>query len=246
MIHHYTAPTGSYSRLYADMANQTHLLIAGASGAGKSVVINGIMHALLHDTPDADRFILIDLKKVELSEYKGIPHVAGYADDAPAAIQALQSALDMIEARYTDMQRRHLRMYDGSHYYVIIDELADLMTTAGKQAEPLLQRISQIGRGARCHLIMATQSPITKVITTPIKVNITASLGLMTRSAQDSRNIIYRTGCEKLPYPPDAHEAYGYYLRGPKCELYQLPMIPDAERQRIIEHWHRQTLGYCG
>ena len=237
----YTAPGGSYSRLYADMANQTHLLIAGASGAGKSVVINGILHALLHDTPAADRFILIDLKRVELDEYRDLPHTITYADDAPAALQALQTALDAIEARYAYMKPRRLRIYDGSHIYVIIDELADLMTTAGKQAEPLLQRISQIGRGARVHLIMATQSPITKVITTPIKVNMTASLGLMTRSAQDSRNIIYKAGCEKLPYPPDAGEAYGYYMRGPKCDLYQIPMVPDAERRRVIDHWQRQT-----
>lgn len=237
----YTAPGGSYSRLYADMANQTHLLIAGASGAGKSVVINGILHALLHDTPAADRFILIDLKRVELDEYRDLPHVITYADDAPGALQALQTALDTIEARYTYMKPRRLRTYDGSHIYVIIDELADLMTTAGKQAEPLLQRISQIGRGARVHLVMATQSPITKVITTPIKVNMTASLGLMTRSAQDSRNIIYKAGCEKLPYPPDAGESYGYYLRGPKCDLYQIPMVPDAERRRIIDHWTRQS-----
>ena len=237
----YTTPGGSYSRLYADMANQTHLLIAGASGAGKSVVINGILHALLHDTPAADRFILIDLKRVELDEYRDLPHVITYADDAPGALQALQTALDTIEARYTYMKPRRLRTYDGSHIYVIIDELADLMTTAGKQAEPLLQRISQIGRGARVHLIMATQSPITKVITTPIKVNMTASLGLMTRSAQDSRNIIYKAGCEKLPYPPDAGEAYGYYMRGPKCDLYQIPMVPDAERHRVIDHWTRQS-----
>ena len=237
----YTAPGGPYSRLYADMANQTHLLIAGASGAGKSVVINGILHALLHDTPAADRFILIDLKKVELDEYRDLPHVITYADDAPAALQALQTALDTIEARYAYMKPRRLRIYDGSHIYVIIDELADLMTTAGKQAEPLLQRISQIGRGARVHLIMATQSPITKIITTPIKVNMTASLGLMTRSAQDSRNIIYKAGCEKLPYPPDVGEAYGYYMRGPKCDLYKIPMVPDAERRRVIDHWQRQT-----
>ena len=237
----YTAPGGSYSRLYADMANQTHLLIAGASGSGKSVVISGILHALLHDTPAADRFILIDLKRVELDEYRDLPHVITYADDAPGALQALQTALDTIEARYTYMKPRRLRIYDGSHIYVIIDELADLMTTAGKQAEPLLQRISQIGRGARVHLIMATQSPITKIITTPIKVNMTASLGLMTRSAQDSRNIIYKAGCEKLPYPPDAGEAYGYYMRGPKCDLYQIPMVPDAERRRVIDHWTRKS-----
>lgn len=235
----YTTPGGSYSRLYADMANQTHLLIAGATGAGKSVVINGILHAILHDSPAADGLILIDLKKVELSEYRDLPHVREYADTAPAALRALQNALDIVEARYSDMQRRHLRIYDGSHLYVIIDELADLLTIAGKRAAPLLQRLSQIGRGARCHLIAATQHIPT--VPTSIRCNFASRLGLCTGSAQDSRNIIFRAGCEKLPYPPDIHQAYGYYLRGPKCELYQLPMTDEAERLRIINHWTAQA-----
>ena len=93
MIHTYTAPGGSYSRLYADMASKPHLLIAGKTGSGKSTVLNGIIHALLHDTPDADRFIMIDLKKVELSDYKYIPHLHKYADDGQSALQALQQAL---------------------------------------------------------------------------------------------------------------------------------------------------------
>ena len=237
----YTTPGGSYSRLYADMAQQKHLLIAGATGAGKSTVIDGILHAILHGSPYDESLILIDVKRVELIDYRELPHLRSYADDVPSALQALQTAIDIMLARYTDMQRRRIKEYDGSHLYVIIDELADLMTTAPKQAAPLIQRITQLGRGASCHMIAATQCPITAVIPTPIKVNFPAKLGLMTATAQDSRNIIARTGCEKLPYPPDAHEAYGYYLRGPKCDLYQLPMVPDAERHRIIAHWERQS-----
>ena len=237
----YTTPGGSYSRLYADMAQQKHLLIAGATGAGKSTVIDGILHAILHGSPYDESLILIDVKRVELIDYRELPHLRSYADDVPSALQALQTAIDIMLARYTDMQRRRIKEYDGSHLYVIIDELADLMTTAPKQAAPLIQRITQLGRCASCHMIAATQCPITAVIPTPIKVNFPAKLGLMTATAQDSRNIIARTGCEKLPYPPDAHEAYGYYLRGPKCDLYQLPMVPDAERRRIIDHWTRQS-----
>ena len=237
----YTAPGGSYSRLYADMADQPHLLIAGATGSGKSTVIQGILHALLHDAPTDDRFIFIDLKRVELDEYRYLPHVHTYADDAPSALQALQTALNLIEARYMDMQRRHIRKYDGSHIYVIIDELADLLTVAKAEATPLLQRITQIGRAARVHLIGATQIPIAKIISTEIKVNFTAKLGLMTATAQDSRNIIGVKGCEKLPYPPDAGHAFGYYLRGPKLELYQLPQTPESERLRVITHWERQS-----
>ena len=241
MLQRYSVPGGSYSRLFADIARQPHALIAGTTGSGKSTVINGLFHALLHSTPAEVGFILIDLKKVELDEYRHLPHVRTYADDVPSALQALQTAIDIMTARYTDMQRRHIRQYDGSHLYVIIDELADLMTTAPKQATPMIQRITQLGRGAACHVIAATQCPISSVIPTPIKVNFPAKLGLMTATAQDSRNIIGRPGCEKLPYPPDAREAYGYYLRGPKCELYQLPKVTDAERQRVINHWTRQS-----
>lgn len=237
----YTTPGGSYSRLYADMAQQKHLLIAGATGSGKSTALDGILHAILHGSPADDRLILIDIKKVELIDYHELPHLHSYADDVPSALQALQTAIDIMLARYTDMQRRRIKTYDGSNLYVIIDELADLMTTAPKQVTPLIQRIAQLGRSASCHLIAATQCPITAVIPTPIKVNFPAKLGLMTATAQDSRNIIARTGCEKLPYPPDTHEAYGYYLRGPKCDLYQLPMVPEAERRRIIDHWTRQS-----
>ena len=237
----YTTPGGSYSRLYADMAQQKHLLIAGATGSGKSTALDGILHAILHGSPADDRLILIDIKKVELIDYHELPHLHSYADDVPSALQALQTAIDIMLARYTDMQRRRIKEYDGSHLYVIIDELADLMTTAPKQAAPLIQRITQLGRGAACHMIAATQCPISAVIPTPIKVNFPAKLGLMTATAQDSRNIIARAGCEKLPYPPDAGEAYGYYLRGPKLDLYQLPRIPAAERRRIIDHWTRQS-----
>lgn len=233
----WTAPQGSYYRLYADMAQQTHLLIAGAAGSGKSVVINGIIHALMHDTPAADRLILIDLKRVELHDYIELPHVLAYADSVESALGALQVALDAIEARYADMQRRHLRMYDGSHIYIVIDELADLMTTAKAQVTPLLQRICQIGRGALVHVIAATQCPLASVIPTPIKVNFSAMLGLHTRSAQDSRNIIGAKGCELLPM-----YGKGVYVRPGEAPVkVSIPMVDNADMQRILTHWKHNT-----
>jgi len=235
----YTTPGGSYSRLYADMADQIHLLIAGTAGSGKSTVIQGILHALLHDAPDADRFIFIDLKKVELDEYRHIPHAIAYADDANGAISALQTALRHTEARYADMQRRHIRMYDGSHIYVIIDELADLLTTARKQAEPLIQRLCQIGRAARVHVIAATQH--IPMIPTAIRCNFDSRVALRTVNAQDSRNIIYRPGAEKLPDPHTSGRALGYYMTAGDPILYDIPRVPDLERLRIINHWTRQS-----
>lgn len=232
MIREYTTPAGEYSRLYADMAKQPHMLIAGATGSGKSVVINGIIHALLYSSPAQVGLILIDVKRVELCEYKRLPHTITYADDVRGAVDALQAAINITEARYKDMQRRRERLYNGSGVYVIIDELADLMTTAKKQVMPLIQRLCQIGRAARVHVIAATQCPISAVIPTPIKVNFDSRLGLRTRSAQDSRNILGLTGCERLP-----RYGQGYYMTPEGISCYKLPMASDHDRQRLIDYW---------
>lgn len=241
MIHNYTAPGGSYSRLYADMASKPHLLIAGKTGSGKSTVLNGIIHALLHDTPDADRFIMIDLKKVELSDYKYIPHLHKYADDGQSALQALQQALTITEARYSDMARRRIKEYDGSNLYVIIDEMADLLTIKATKApaEEMIQRLCQIGRGARVHVIGCTQHIPT--IPTAIRCNFDNRVALRTTSAQDSRNIMYRPGAEKLPDPITEHRAMCYYVTSSGPTLYNIPMVPADEIRRVVEHWERQT-----
>lgn len=232
MQREYITPAGEYPRLYHDMLSQPHLLIAGATGSGKSVVINGMMYTALYDSPAAARFILLDVKRVELSEYRHLPHVIQYADNVPGAIAALKTALSIVEARYIEMQRRRQRLYNGSNVYIMIDELADLMTTAKRDVMPLLQRLCQIGRAARVHVIAATQCPISAVIPTPIKVNFDSRVALRTRSKQDSRNILGLTGCETLP-----RYGYGYYMRPEATELYQIPMIADGDRQRLIEYW---------
>lgn len=239
----YTTPAGEHSALYADMLQQPHMLIAGATGSGKSVVLNGIINAALYDSPATVRFILVDVKRVELCEYRRLPHVLEYADSVPAAVAALQRALAITEARFAEMQRRRLRMFDGAHVYVIIDELADLMTTAKRLVTPLIQRLCQIGRAARVHVFAATQCPLSAVIPTPIKVNFDSRLGLRTRSAQDSRNILGVAGCERLP-----RYGQGFYMTPEGMELYALPMVPDAERQRIINHWttHKPKLRLFG
>ena len=228
----YRTPGGEYSPLYNDMAQQTHILIAGCTGSGKSVVINGIMHSLLMHSPAINRFILIDVKRVELSDYRALPHTIAYADDVKSAVKALEMALSFIDCRYADMQRRREKLYNGCNVYIVIDELADLMTTAKRDVTPLLQRIAQIGRAARVHIIAATQCPITSVIPTQIKVNFDAVLGLRTRSAQDSRNILGCNGCETLP-----KYGNGYYMTSDGVQLYKLPMIAQSELDRVIHHW---------
>ena len=232
-----TTPGGSRAVIYTDMSKQAHLLIAGKTGAGKSVVINGIIHGLLCDSfPTECGLILIDPKRVELAQWRTCPHCIKYASEPGEPEKALQTALDITESRYRQMQREGVRKYRGGAVYVIIDELADLMTTARREVLPLLQRLCQIGRAANIHVIAATQCPLAKIIPTEIKVNFDAILGLKTATAQHSRNIIDQTGCESLP-----PYGYGYYRTPSGLTVERLPMIPDAELDRVANHWTRRT-----
>lgn len=229
-------PTMQYYSLYADMLKQTHLLIAGATGSGKSVVINGIVTTSLQYSPEQVQYILIDPKRVELIDYKLLPHTIVYASEPDSMIQALQRTTNIIEGRYTVMQRQHVKKYQGSNVYIVIDELADLMTTNKKQVQPLIQRIAQIGRAANVHIIAATQCPLSAVIPTPIKVNFDSRVGLRTRSKQDSRNILGCGGCELLP-----SYGQGYYMTAQGIELYKIPMYDQTTTNALIKHWTRQN-----
>ena len=237
----WTTPAGAYPSIYGDMLDQPHLLIAGATGSGKSVVINGIIYAAMYDAPSQKRFILIDPKKVELAEYSALPHTELYASEPRAMLCALKRALEICTIRYADMQRRHLRMYDGSDLYVVIDELADLLTVDDikRPCKATIQRLCQIGRAARVHVIGATQRPTGDVIGNAITCNMDARVALHTRNKQESRNIMGLTGCEALP-----RYGYGYYLKPEGSTLYRIPMIPDADRARIIAHWTRRR-AFC-
>ena len=228
----YLTPPGQYYTLYADMLAQPHLLIAGATGSGKSVVINGLIATALYKGPAQAALILIDPKRVELVSYRDCPHCLRYASEPEEMIQALQDGLILIEARYREMQAARIRKYTGGDVFIIVDELADLLTTNRKQALPLLQRIAQIGRAASVHLIAATQCPIAKILSTELRVNFDSAVGLHTRSAQDSRNILGVTGCETLP-----RYGKGYYLTPEGLRLYTIPMYPEEELDRLAHYW---------
>ena len=231
-----TTPRMEYYSLYADMLKQTHLLIAGATGSGKSVVINGIITTSLQYSPEQVQYILIDPKRVELVDYRPLPHTIVYASEPNTMVQALQRAMSLIEGRYSIMQGQHTKKYSGSHIYIVIDELADLMTTNKKQVQPLIQRIAQIGRAANVHIIAATQCPLSAVIPTPIKVNFDSRVGLRTRSKQDSRNILGCGGCELLP-----SYGQGYYMTAQGIELYKIPMYDQSTATQLIQYWTRQN-----
>lgn len=235
----FTSPSGERHRLYADMLRQPHLLVAGATGSGKSVVINGLIYTALYNHPTNGAggalFVLIDPKRVELSMYRDLPHTLYYASEPDTMRQALYAVMAFCESRYKQMQRDGVRLYQGGDVYVIIDEFADLMTTQKRLILPVIQRLAQIGRAAKIHLVIATQTPIARVLPTEVKCNFDSRVALRTRSAQDSRNILGVKGCEKLP-------RYGaaYYMTPDRFGVECIPMIPDNEITARIEWWTSQ------
>lgn len=237
MAKYWRTPSGDVDSLYEDLLAQTHLLIAGATGAGKSTVINGMMCNALIRSPESARFILIDPKGTELDEYKCLPHVLQYADSIKDCVNALEYAFSIVKDRMAEMKRHGQRTYSGSDVYVIIDELMIMMTRAKKEALPLMQDILSLARCAKVHLIGCTQSPVTAVLPTVLKCNWDSRLALRTVCAQDSRNIIGVKGCETFPDPRTDHEAWGMYRHGCRMDVYRLRKIEDSERQRLIKHW---------
>lgn len=226
----------------SDMLKRNHLLIAGTTGSGKSTLIKALIHSMLLEAPCVKSLILIDPKKVDLYRYRNLPHTYCHADNIPDCILALEKAKEIISKRYDIMQSRDEVLWSGGDIYIIVDELADLMTTARKQVLPLLQSIGQIGRAAKVHLICATQCPIVKVIPTELKVNFDGIVGLRTRSAQDSRNILSETGCEFLPM-------YGKMIYHTPALMQNLktdtPYYPDSDENERINFWNEQaTYGF--
>lgn len=236
----YHTPGGEIPRLFSDMLSQTHLLIAGSTGSGKSCLVNGLMYTALYHSPVKAQFILIDPKGTELEEYRELPHVIQYASAIDDCITALQSTLNLVHNRFTDMRKRKIKTFDGSDVYVVIDELMYLLNRPKykRVAIDLLQDILVIARAARVHVIACTQSPTSQTgLPVNLRCNFDSRVGLRTSTAQDSRNIIGCKGCEQFPKPAVSGIAFGYYMRDGEMDICKLPYIPDPERDRIVVHW---------
>ena len=181
------------------MLRGSHVLIAGATGSGKSVLINSIIYTMLVFNPNQAQLILIDPKRVELVKYRKLPHTIAYETEPAQIVSVLKRSVLLMENRYKEMQRQRVTEYNGAKVYIVIDELADLMTTNQRQVMPLLQRIAQLGRAAKIHLICATQCPNRKVIPAELTLNFTDKVALRCDSAIESRQVIGCNGAEKLP-----------------------------------------------
>lgn len=194
-----------------DLTSMPHLLVAGATGSGKSVCVNAmILSILLNATPDEVRFIMIDPKQVELSNYNDVPHLLmPVVTDAKQAAIALNWAVQEMERRYSlmlDLRVKDYKSYNAKcspqeripYIVVIVDELADLMMVAAKQVEESICRIAQKARAAGIHLVVATQRPSVDVITGLIKANIPSRIAFSVSSRVDSGTILDSPGAEKL------------------------------------------------
>lgn len=195
----------------SDLATMPHLLIAGATGSGKSIAINTIIISLMYQNqPDLLKFILVDPKRVELMNYKSVPHLlTPVITDVKKTVASLRWAVNEMDRRYTVLSHAGHRQVDAynaavprserlPYIVVIIDELADLMLVAAKEVESSVVRIAQMARAVGIHLILATQRPSVDVITGLIKANIPARAAFSVASVVDSRTILDTAGAEKL------------------------------------------------
>ncbi|MEK7181115.1 MAG: DNA translocase FtsK [Patescibacteria group bacterium] len=196
--------------VFADIEKMPHLLVAGATGSGKSIAIHSIIISLLYkNSPSTLKMILIDPKRVELSVYDGLPHLAtSVITENKKAINALRWAISEMDRRYDLLLgagRRDIGSYNKSnpeeslpYLLIVIDELADLMTSYGRELEGSIVRLAQMARATGIHLILSTQRPSVEIITGLIKANITSRIALQVASQIDSRTILDTGGAEKL------------------------------------------------
>jgi S-DNA-T family DNA segregation ATPase FtsK/SpoIIIE len=239
----------------ANLSAMPHLLIAGATGSGKSVCVNGIIACmLLNNTPDDLRLIMVEPKRVELTNYNGIPHLLSpVVVEMERVVGALQWVTREMDARYqkfSDTRTRNIADYNRKmkqeggkklpHLVVIIDELADLMMLAPDQTEKSITRLAQLARATGIHVIIATQRPSVDVVTGLIKANFPARIAFAVTSGVDSRVILDQPGADRLlgrgdmlfqaPDAPAPVRLQGVY-------------VSDEEIYRLVNYWRMQGAG---
>ena len=235
----------------ADLSRMPHLLIAGATGSGKSVCVNAIICSLLmRASPSEVKLILIDPKRVEMAQYKGIPHLlTEVIVDNDKSVNALKWTVGTMESRYHEFAQRGVRNIAGynealkpgeprmPYIVIVIDELADLMMVSAYEVEATITRIAQLARATGIHLVVATQRPSVQVITGLIKANIPSRIAFAMTSGVDSRTILDTVGAEDLLgrgdmlYQP---------IDAPRAVRLQGVLVTDHEIETVTRHWRAQ------
>lgn len=234
----------------SDLAKMPHLLVAGATGAGKSVSVNSMILSILYKaTPEDVRLIMIDPKMLELTNYEGIPHLLLPVITQPRkAAMALNWGIREMERRYELLSQKGSRNIVGynkivskeeklPYIIIIIDELADLMMTAAKDVETAVTRLAQMARAAGIHLVVATQRPSVDVITGLIKANFPARISFKVSSKHDSRTILDQIGSEHLLGSGDM-----LFMSGGANGLLRIhgAYVSETEIERVVNHWKSQ------
>ena len=230
--------------VFVDLEKMPHLLIAGATGSGKSVCIHAIITSFLYkNSPENLRMILIDPKRVELNLYEGLPHlISPVVTESKKAIGVFRWAISEMERRYELLQQagaRDIKSFNSnknneslSYLVIVVDELADLMANFGREVEGSIVRLAQMARATGIHLILSTQRPSVDVLTGLIKANITARIALQVASQVDSRTILDMAGAEKLLGGGDLLFVSGE-LSKPK--RIQCSYIAEEEIKRVVD-----------
>jgi S-DNA-T family DNA segregation ATPase FtsK/SpoIIIE len=236
----------------ASLARMPHLLIAGATGSGKSVCVNAIICSLLFQyTPDDLRFIMVDPKRVELTIYNGIPHlIDDVITDVETVVAVLGWAVKEMESRYKKLEKagvRNIESYNARmvtegkpkmpYAVIVIDELADIMMMSPDEVEKLLVRLAQMARAVGIHLVLATQRPSVNVVTGLIKANFPSRIAFAVTSQIDSRVILDTPGAEKLLGRGDM-----LFMRPDSAKLARLQgaFVSDGEVHRLVHYWRGQ------
>jgi S-DNA-T family DNA segregation ATPase FtsK/SpoIIIE len=239
----------------ADLAAMPHLLIAGTTGSGKSVCINAIISSLLlQNTPDELKFVMVDPKRVELTNFNGIPHLlAPVVVELERVVSALQWVMREMNERYQRFAKAGVRNIDDYNQrmiyldqkplytiVVVIDELADLMLLAPDETERVITRLAQLARATGIHLVIATQRPSVDVVTGLIKANFPARVAFAVASSVDSRVILDQPGAERLLGRGDM------LFQAPDASLpvrMQGAFVSEAELARLIRYWKNAAMG---
>ncbi|MBI3912587.1 MAG: DNA translocase FtsK 4TM domain-containing protein, partial [Chloroflexi bacterium] len=238
----------------ADLETMPHLLVAGATGSGKSVCINAIVACLLfNNTPDDMRFVMVDPKRVELTTFNGVPHLLGpVITDIAQVVPALRWITREMDQRFALFAKTGVRNIESfnakmeksqgdtmPYLVVLIDELADLMLAAPDETEKQLTRLAQLARATGIHLILATQRPSVDVVTGLIKANFPARISFAVTSSVDSRVVLDSTGAEKLLGRGDM-----LYMSSDSSKLLRLQgcFVSDDELARLVKFWREKAI----